>query len=179
MFVADDENKDHLQSSSNYPSETLSIEDPLYSGNEMTNSASCFSDIGVLSLDSENVQNISTPTSPQQVSAKTCQEGTSQSNGSRECRILNNIPNSKQMAVAEEDESHVQGWRHSNDINIVVYTETDTQSALQMNDERTSGGYAHELNRKDLSGMQMEVTNYALETSSWYYIKAVLFYDFV
>lgn len=53
----------------------------------MTDSPSCFSDTGELSLYIDNVQNGSTPSSPQCDSAGTCQEETMKSNG-------NTVPNS-------------------------------------------------------------------------------------
>jgi hypothetical protein len=74
--------------------------------------------------------------------------------------------------------SCIQDLRHSSDVNIAVYTETDVPGALQTNNEGTSGSYTHELNQKDSSGIQLEVINYPLETNSWYYIKSeFLFYE--
>jgi hypothetical protein len=171
-FIADHENKDYLQLSDKCPSQILSVEDPLYSGNEMTDSPSCFSDTGILSLDSDNVQNVSTPTSPQYDSARTCQEETLKSNGNTQCQILQNTPNNSQVTASEKIETSLQDLRHSSDINIVVYTETDVPGTLQTNSKGRSGGYTYDLNQKDSSGIQLEVINYPLESSSWYYIKA-------
>jgi hypothetical protein len=150
----------------------------VFSGNEATSSASCFSGIGVVSVNSDSVQNVNTSTSPQHDSARTCQEDAPQSNGNKQCRILENTPNSRQVALVEGVESCFRSLRRSSDINISVYTETDAPGALKTNSEGRSGSYAHELNQKDSSGMQVEVINYPVETSSWYYIKVeFLFYE--
>lgn len=174
-FITDDENKDYLQSSDKCPSQTLSVEDPLYSGNEMTDSPSCFLDTGVLSLDSDNVQNVSTPTSPQYDLARTCQEETMKSNWNAQCQILENSPDNSQVIVSGKMETSLQDLRHSNDVSIVVYTETDVPGTLQTNSKGRSGGYTYKLNEKDSSGIQLEAINYPLESSSWYYIKTFFF----
>lgn len=142
----------------------------------MTDSPSCFSDNGVLSLDSDNVQNVSTPTSPQYNSARTCQEETVKSNGNTQCQILENSPDNSQVTVSGKMETSVQDLRHSNDVSIVVYTETDVPDTLQMNSRGRSGGCTYKLNEKDLSGIQLEAINYPLESRSWYYIKRTFFF---
>ncbi|XP_023701456.2 uncharacterized protein LOC111861265 isoform X3 [Cryptotermes secundus] len=166
LFKHDDENKDHLPSSDKCPSQTLLVEDPLYSGNGMTDSPSCFSDNGVLSLDSDNVQNVSTSTSPQYNSARTCQEETVKSDGNTQ-QILENSPDNSQVTVSGKMETSVQDLRHSNDVSIVVYTETDVPDTLQTNSKGRSGSYTYKLNEKDSSGIQLEAINYPLESRSW------------
>jgi hypothetical protein len=153
-FIADSESKDHLHLSDNCASQTLLAKDSLCPDNEMNNSASCLSDIGVLSLDSESIQNVSTPTAYEHDSSRTCQDETSQSNGTRQCRILENTCNSKRMSLVEGVHTYVQELRHSSDVNIVVYTETVVPGALQTDNERKSAGYAHERKQRDSSGIQ-------------------------
>lgn len=131
----------------------------------------------MVSLNSDNVQNVNASTSPQHDSVRTCQEDCSQENGNKQCRVLENDPNSRQMALVKEMESCVQDTRHSSDVNNAVYIETNATGALKSNNERTSGSYTHKLNQKDSSGIQLKVTHYPLEKNSWYYLKAeYLFY---
>jgi hypothetical protein len=146
----------------------LSIEDLLYSGNEITSSPSCFSDIGVLSRDSDNVQNVSTPTSPQHDSTRTCQEETTKSNGNTQYRILENPTNNFQATEPGKTETSVQDLRHSDDVSIAVCTETGMPDTLQTNSKARSRGYTYKVNEKESSGIQLEVINYPLESSSWY-----------
>lgn len=137
----------------------------------MTDSPSCFSDTGVLSLDSDNVQNVSTPASPQHDSAWTCREETMKSNGNTQCQILENSSDT----VSGKMETSVQNLRHPNNVSIIVYTETDVPGTSQANSKGRSGGYTYKLNDKDSSGIQLEAINYPLESSSWYYIKTTFF----
>ncbi|KDR15247.1 Zinc finger and BTB domain-containing protein 48 [Zootermopsis nevadensis] len=121
----------------------------------------------MVSLNSDNVQNVNASTSPQHDSVRTCQEDCSQENGNKQCRVLENDPNSRQMALVKEMESCVQDTRHSSDVNNAVYIETNATGALKSNNERTSGSYTHKLNQKDSSGIQLKVTHYPLEKNSW------------
>lgn len=142
----------------------------------MTSSASCFSDTGVLSRDSGNIKNVSTPTSPQHDSARTCQEETVKSNGNAQCQILENSPNNYQVTESRKMETSVQDLRHSDDVSIVVYTETGVPGTLQTNSKARSKGYTYKGNKKESSGIQLEVINYPLESCSWYYMKAKFVY---
>jgi hypothetical protein len=171
-FIAGDEIKDHLHLSGSCATQTLSLDDCLFSGNEVTSSASCISDIGALSVDSDNVQIVSTSTSPQHDPVRTYEADMSQTNDSRLCRIHENASHSGQVALVGEMESCV----HSSDVNVVMCTETDVPGTVNTNNEETYGGYTHEIRQMDLSGMQVEVTNHPLETSSWYYIESAFLF---
>lgn len=140
--------------SDNCASQTSLAKDSLCPDSGLKNSTSCLSDIGVPSLDSESIQNVGTPIAYEHDSSRTGQEETSQSSGTRQCRILDSTCNSKQMAVVEGVHTYVQELRHSSDINILVYTGTVVPGALQTDNEQNSGGYMREINQRDSSGMQ-------------------------
>lgn len=120
----------------------------------MKHSASCLSDIGVLSLDSESIQNASTPTAYTRDSSRTCQEEAAQNNDVIECRILETACNTEQIAVVEGMHTYVQKLTPSSDINMVVYTETIVPGALQTENGQKNAGCMHELNQMDSSGIQ-------------------------
>jgi len=140
--------------SDNCASQTSLAKDSLYPDIGLKNSTSCLSDIGVPSLDSESIQNVGTPTAYEHDSSRTGLEETSESSGTKQCRILESTCDNKQMAVVEGVHTYVQELRHSSDINILVYTETVVPDALQTGNEQNSAGYMHEINRRDSSEMQ-------------------------
>ena len=140
--------------SDNCASQTSLAKDSLCPDSGMKNSTNCLSDIGVPSLDSESIQNVSTPTAYEHDSSRTYQEETSQSSGTRQCRILESTCNSRLMAVVEGVHTYVQELKQSSDINILMYTETVVPSALQTDGEQKSAGYMHEINQRDPSGIQ-------------------------
>lgn len=124
------------------------------SDNGIKNPTSCLSDIGVPFLDSESIQNGDTPTAYKHDSNRTCQEETSQSGGTRQCRILDSTCNSQQMAVFEGVHTYVKELRHSSDTNVLVYTETIVPGASQTDSEQKCAGYMCEINQRDSSGIQ-------------------------
>lgn len=140
--------------SDNCASQTSLAKDSLCPDSGLKNSTSCLSDVGVPSLDSESIQNVGTPTAYEHDSSRTGQEETSQSSGTRPCRIFESACDSKQMAVVEGVHTCVQELRHSSDINIFVYTETVVPGALQTDNEQKSAGYMREVSQRDSSGMQ-------------------------
>lgn len=72
-------------------------------------------------------------------------------------------------------ETSDQDLRHSDDVGIVVYTETGVPGTLQTNSKARRRGYTYKGNKKESSGIQLEVINYPLESCSWYYMKANFF----
>lgn len=140
--------------SENCASQTSLAKDSLCPVSGMKNSTSCLSDIGVPSLDSESIQTVGTPTAYEHDSNRTCQEETSQSSGTRQCRIVESTCNSQQKPVVEGAHTYVQELRHSSDINILVYTETVVPGALQTDNEQKNAGYMCEINQSDSSGIQ-------------------------
>ena len=152
-FITETENKEHLHLFDNCASQTSLAKDSLCPDSGLKNSTS-LSEIGVASLDSESIPNVGTPIAYEHDSSRNGQEETSQSSGTRQCRILDSTCNSKQMAVVEGVHTYVQEPRHSSDINILVYTETVVPGALQTDNEQKSAGYMCEINQRDSSGMQ-------------------------
>jgi hypothetical protein len=74
--------------------------------------------------------------------------------------------------VAGKRETSVQDLRHSNDATIVLYTESSMPDMLQTNSKARSESYTCKVNEKESTGIQLEVLNYTLESSSWYWVKA-------
>ncbi|XP_069698366.1 zinc finger and BTB domain-containing protein 11-like isoform X3 [Periplaneta americana] len=158
-LLKQDKNKDFAHPPDNCPNETASVEDSLYSDKEVTNSPSNVSDTGGLSLASDSITDASPRTSTSLHSRRITYNETSPKMGTEIC-TLDKTQETTEKQVQENDRE----LRQVNDINVVVYRETEMPDELKNGNNVPAEGYMPEMNQVDFSAIQLEVVKYPLQT---------------